>query len=557
MVRPLPRADLLVAGTAAAILLLTVFTMPQAPCTVAAPCRPEPVTAFAVGLLAAVAAMSFVHRWSAVGAAVACAVVWPISDRFDDADLGWRGLLPLILVAGTVAVARLRGPGSGEAPPARRRQPPAPHRLPSFTRPLAAGVLLLVCGIAASGWTLWRQDRVTEQEATARTTTAVVREHVDDGAVIGVELHDGTSWHTEVLDGDDYPIGSRTEVLIDHAGLQQLRSEPYDITMLLLPTITAAGLAVAHLVRTAARRRSLRRFLIVPQPVRPVRASVRPDELIVLVPGPVDTAEQFTLPLSGGAQDEAPPETSGAAPARTEPALLYGPVRPGQWCAVQIRDHLHIPCEPVSRVETVRYDGNRGLPADIDDDGEPSVATADLLPEDREPAEPRQYRLTSPRAWGRVVAAGVSAAAGLAVLAQGSSSSVVVGAGMIGAIAGTEWGWRLYLRPRLCWNLGGVSAVTPWRRHRMSWTPDSGLDIDETGDVQVTDGQAEFTIPVRGGASHNAWQLVAALRHARRLALDNPEPQEPPSLMMPARPRRLHLIWAGLSIVIITLSVTI
>jgi hypothetical protein len=76
-----------------------------------------------------------------------------------------------------------------------------------------------------------------------------------------------------VLDADDYPIGSRTEMLVDHAGLRQLRSEPYDITMLLLPAITVAGLAVAHLVRNTARRRRLRRFLTMPQPVRPVRAS--------------------------------------------------------------------------------------------------------------------------------------------------------------------------------------------------------------------------------------------------------------------------------------------
>jgi hypothetical protein len=556
MVRPLPRADLVVAGTAAAILLLTVFTMPQAPCTVAAPCRPEPVTAFAVGLLAAVAAMSFVHRWSAVGAAVVCTVVWPVSGRFDDADLGWRGSLPLILVAVTVMVARLRWPGTADMTPA-RRQPPAPQRLPSFTRPLAAGVSLLFCGIAASVWTLWRQDRVTEQEATARTTTAVVREHLDDGAVIGVELPDGTSWHTEVLDGDDYPIGSSTEVLVDSAGLRQLRSEPYDITMLLLPTVTTAGLAVAYLVGTAARRRSLRRLLTGPQPVRPVRAALRGEHLIVLVPGSADTAEQFTLPISGSVQDEAPAETSGGAQVRTEPALLYGRARPGQWCVVQIGDRLHIPCEPVSRVETVRYDGNRGLPADIDDDGEPSVAKADLLPQDQDPTEPREYRLTSPQAWGRVVAAGVCGAAGLAALAESSSSAVAAAAGVVGAMAGTELGWRLYLRPRLRWSLGGVSAVTPWRRHRMSWTPGSGLDIDETGDVQVVDGHAEFTIPVRGGASHNEWQLVAALRHARRLALDRPELQEPPALMMPTRPSGLHLIGAGLSIAIVTLFLTI
>ncbi|MEV0902557.1 hypothetical protein [Actinoplanes sp. NPDC049802] len=460
-------------------------------------------------------------------------------------------------MAVVVGVARVRWPGAADAPPARRRQPPAPQRPPSFTRPLAAGALLLLCGITASGWTLWQQDRVTEQEATARTTTAVVREHLDDGAIIGLELPDGTSWHTEVLDANDYPIGSRTEVLVDNAGLRQLRSEPYDITMLLLPAVTAAGLAVAHLVRIAARRRDLRRLLTGPQPVRPARAALRGEDLIVLVPGPAGTAEQFVMPISGDPQDEAPAETSGGAQVRTEPALLYGAVRPGQWCAVQIGDRLHVPCQPVSRVETVRYDGNRGLPADIDDDGEPSVARADLLPQDRDPTEPREYRLTSPQAWGRVVVAGAAGAAGLAVLAEGFSPSLVAAAAVIGAMAGTEWGWRLYLRPRLRWSLGGVSAVTPWRRHRTSWTPDSGLDLDETGHVQVTDGHAEFTMPVRGGASHNERQLVAALRHARRLALRNPEPRDPPPLMMPARPGRLHLIWAGLSIAVITLSLTI
>nr|WP_255646212.1 hypothetical protein [Actinoplanes polyasparticus] len=34
----------------------------------------------------------------------------------------------------------------------------------------------------------------------------------------------------------------------------------------------------------------------------------------------------------------------------------------------------------------------------------------------------------------------------------------------------------------------------------MSGTQDSGLDIDETGDIQVIGGHAKFIIPVRRGA---------------------------------------------------------
>ncbi len=550
--RPFPRADLVVAGAAGMIFLLTVLTMPEIPCTVAAPCRPEPVTALAVGVLAAVAVMSFVHRWAAVVAAVVCSVLWPVSDRVDESGLGWRGWLPLVLLAVTVAVARLRWPAASVAA-SRRQRPPASPRLPRFTRHVAVGVLLLVCGIAVSGWTLWRQDRVAAQEAAARIAIAVVRQHLDDGAVIGLELSDGTLWHTEVVAADDYPVGSRAEILVDDAGLRQLRSEPYDLTMLLLPAVAAAGLGVAYLVRVASWRRALRRFLAGPQAVRPVRAMVRGAEVIVVVPGPGGDAEQFAVPVAGEAEDEASGGTGMGSAVRTEPALLYGMVQPGQWCAVQIGARTYVAAEPIAYVEAVPYDGQRGLPADIDDDGEPSVEEADLLPADRDLTGPREYRLSSPRAWRRVVATGMAGAAGLVTLTGGFWPVAAV-AGVVGAVAGTERGWRLHLRPRLRWSLGGVHAVTPWRSHRMSWTPDSGLDIDETGDVQVTDGQAEFIVPVRAGASHDQWQLVAALRHARRLALDNRVSQQPPSLAQPRRPWQLHLVWSGLCVAAIALS---
>ncbi|MFC5002776.1 hypothetical protein ACFPIJ_33730 [Dactylosporangium cerinum] len=121
--RPYPKANHFVAGTAAAMLLLTVYTVPDVPCT-AGGCGPEPVTSVAVGVAAATAVMSYLHRWAAVCAAVLCAVLWPVADRADDSQLGWRAMLPLALVAVSVGVARLRW----EVPPASvvRRQPPAP-----------------------------------------------------------------------------------------------------------------------------------------------------------------------------------------------------------------------------------------------------------------------------------------------------------------------------------------------------------------------------------------------------------------------------------------------
>ncbi|BAL89172.1 hypothetical protein AMIS_39520 [Actinoplanes missouriensis 431] len=253
--RPHPRADFFVVGVAVTIFALIIFTTPDPPCSVADACDAEPVTSIAVSLVAAVAVMSFLHRWSAVAAAVACVVMWPIADRVDDVGMGWRVTLPLALLAVTVAVARLRFPPYSPSPdlvafvasldedvrPA--LVPPAPPRAPA--RPVL-GTLLLVAGLAGAGWTLWHQARVTAQEASASAVPAVVREHRED-AVIGVDLVNGDSFYMEVLDAADYPVGSRVEVLIDDTRMRQLRTEPYDITILLLPTITAAGAGAALL----------------------------------------------------------------------------------------------------------------------------------------------------------------------------------------------------------------------------------------------------------------------------------------------------------------------
>ncbi|MEU4564610.1 hypothetical protein AB0F72_40030 [Actinoplanes sp. NPDC023936] len=265
--RPHPRADFLVVAVAVAIFALIILTTPDPPCSVANACDPEPVTSIAVSLVVAAAVMSFLYRWAAVAAAVLCVVTWPIADRVDDVGMGWLMALPLALLAVTVAVARLRFPpyspppavvallaslDEHERPPL---EPPAPPRAPA--RPVL-GTLLLVAGLAGTGWTLWHQARVTAQETSASAVPAVVREHRED-TVIGVDVANGDSFYMEVLDATDYPVGSRVEVLIDDTHMRQLRTEPYDITILLLPAITAAGAGAALLVRTAVSGGLLRR----------------------------------------------------------------------------------------------------------------------------------------------------------------------------------------------------------------------------------------------------------------------------------------------------------
>ncbi|MBB2947564.1 hypothetical protein FB565_007335 [Actinoplanes lutulentus] len=348
--RPHPRADLLVVGVAVTIVVLIVVTMPYVPCS-AVTCGPEPLTSVGISLLAAVPVMSYLHRWSAVVAAVVCAVLWPIADRIEDVGMGWHVALPLVLLAVTVAVARLRYPAvvagaghsTGDLGDVRRERPPELERLPSITRPVLVGTFLVGAALAGITATLWHQAAVTAQEASSSVIGAVVREHHETR--IGVDLDNGDSYYLEVFEPADYPVGSRVEVLVDDAGLRQLSSEPYDITVLLLPLVTVAGAGVALLVRAGSRRRVLRRFLAEPQPVRAVQAIDSGVEIVVMLTEPATAARQFTVRV------EPVPRAAEAGP-----ATLYGDPRPGEWCVVVIGRQVRVPRRPIGKVSKIPYE---------------------------------------------------------------------------------------------------------------------------------------------------------------------------------------------------------
>ncbi|MEV6923755.1 hypothetical protein AB0M46_04465 [Dactylosporangium sp. NPDC051485] len=557
--RPYPRADHLVAGAAAAVLLLTVFTVPDVSCT-AGGCDPEPVMSIAAGVLAATAVMSYLHRWAAVGAAAVCAVLWPIAGRVDESQLGWRALLPLALLAAVVGVARLRW----EEPlaSALRRQPPAPHRLPGVgALSGVAGALLVAAGLAAMGLTLWRQDQVDAQQAAADRVTAEVLQHVDDGAAVRLRLPDGTEFDADVLAASDYPVGSRVEVLVDGAGLRQLSTEPYDITVLFLPLVPVVGGGVALLARAYGRRRMLHRLFAEPQAVHAVRVLDHGDEITVLVPGPPGSARQFNIVVVHECPPDGVDEDSHARTrVRTVPATLFGDPRAGGWCAVEVHGRIRVPTRPVAEVEIVPYDSDRGLPADIEDDGEPAVDLADLLPDDQDPSTVREHRAATLRSWAGMVVQAAAIVTVTMVSAAGTLPAMaLVVLGVVNAGVACELAWRYSLRPRACWNVGGISVLTPWGQRRSAWTPDTGIEITEDGAVLLTDGETEFRIPVAAGrpvagVARSPWQLAAALRHARRIALDTGQVGPPPRLPATPRPWPLYLIWAVISAAAIALT---
>ncbi|MEU0556683.1 hypothetical protein [Dactylosporangium sp. NPDC006015] len=557
---PYPKADHFVAGTAAAMLLLTVYTVPDVPCT-AGGCGPEPVTSVAVGMAAATAVMSYLHRWAAVCAAVLCAVLWPVADRADDSQLGWRAMLPLALVAVSVGVARLRW----EVPPASvvRRQPPAPRRLPLVgAMSGTVGALLVTAGFAGMGLTMWRQDRVDAQQAAADRVTAEVLEHLDDGGAVRLRLPDGTEFDAEVVAASAYPVDGRVQVLVDAAGLRQLSTEPYDITVLYLPSVLVVGGGGALLARSCTRRRMLHRLFAQPQAVYAVRALDHGDEVTVLLPGPWGTARQLSIfvvderPPQGG-QDE---ESDACARVRTVPATLYGDPRAGGWCALEVQGRVRVPIRPVAKVETVPYDSERGLPAGIEDDGEPAVHPADLLPGDRDPSTVREHRDGGLRPWAGTV---IQAAAVVTVAMVSANEAVPPGAltatGIASAAAACELGWRYRLRPGVCWSTGGVSVLTPWEHHRMAWTQQSAVELTDAGDILLTDGDATFALLATAGwpasgVTRSPQQLVAALRHARRVALDTDPAGLPPAPPTARRPWPLYVIWAAISAVSVALA---
>ena len=514
------RVEHLVPVGGVAIFLLVFFGVPDPPCAIEAPCRPDVPSWVALGALLAPAIMVYVHRWAAAWGAICCAVSWLLIDRYLDETLGAAVLLPWAYAAIGVVVARHRAVRVEHVAP--RRVLAAPPALPRVDgRFIALAAAVFVAAIAFGTWVAWRQDGADRQQAATRIVSGAVRGQSEDH-------------------------GDR--------GLWQLRSEPYDVTPLFTPVVAAAGFGAALLAKAASRRRGLRALFATPQPVRPVRVADDYGYVHVLVPA----ADGRTAVEFGVYVDEPEPpaaDRAGDEDPETVAAVLYGEPRPGRWCAVEVAGRVRVPLAPVDTMIEVAYDAGHHLPQEVADDDAQRVDPAQLIQADRDaaPGDVREHRVTPVRRWFEAIAIGlgttVTAGQIIHLIGQWRGWPAVATVAAAAALA-YEFGWRTQLRPRLRWDVGGLAAITFRRRERAMWTADSAVVHDDDGTVIVTTGDVVLVLDAPKpwppwAAQRTADQLVAALRDARRQALDMAGAPAPPDIGEPGRPLVLYLAWAA------------
>jgi hypothetical protein len=560
--RRILRVEHLVTVVAVAIFVVTLYGVPDPPCSVTTPCAPDAWSWIALGVLLAPAVMVYLHRGAAALASGVCAAYWAVAERWVDTGQRWAVLLPWALLAVAVYVARTGLDRVEHAAP--RRAVPSPAVLPRVGGPgLAVAGVVLAAATGAGAWVLWRQESADRQQAAARQVTGVVREQTQtDGAgAVRVALTGGGEVLSAVLSPDDYPVGSEVRFAVDGQGLRQLVSEPYDITPWLAPVVIALGAGAAEAARVRRRRRGLRSLFDDPQPVRPVRVVDDFGYVHVLMPSAdgrsavefgIDVDEPARLYAEEHAADEDP---------ETVPALLYGEPRPGGWLAVEVGGRLRVPVAPVAEMTEVPYDPEHALPREVFDDDHQAVDPARLLAADRDaaPDQVREHRVAPVRRWFEAIAIGLGASvtAGEVVHLLGGRAMVAVVA-VVAALA-YEFGWRTQLRPRLLWDVGGIAAIGFRHRERAVWDADSAVVHDDDGTVIVITGDVVLAVDAPAPwpswtAQRTAEQLVAALRDTRRQALDTAGAPAPPDIAVPGRPLLLYAVWVATVVAAVALS---
>jgi hypothetical protein len=560
--RRILRAEHLVTVVAVAVFLVTRYGVPDPPCSVATPCAPDARSWIALGVLLAPAPMVYLHRGAAAWASGVCAAYWAVAGRWMDAGSRWAVLLPWALLAVAVVVARS---GAGRVEHAAPRRPvPSPAALPRVGGPgLALAGVVLAAAAGAGAWVLWRQESADRQQAAAREVTGVVREQIrtDRTGAVRVALTGGGEVRAAVLAPHDYPVGTEVRFRVDAQGLRQLVSEPYDVTPWLAPVVIALGVGAAEAARVRRRRRGLHALFADPQPVRPVRVVDDFGYVHVLMPAAdgrsavefgIDVDEPALLYAEGHPDDEEP---------ATVPALLYGEPRPGGWLAVEVGGRLRVPVAPVAAMTEVPYDPEHALPREVFDDDHQRVDPEQLLPADRDaaPGQVREHRVAPVRRWFEAIAVGMGASVTAAEVVHllGGWHPVPVVA-VVAALA-YEFGWRTQLRPRLLWDVGGIAAISFRHRERAVWDADSAVVHDDDGTVIVITGDVVLAVDApppwpSWAAQRTADQLVAALRDARRQALDIAGAPAPPDIAVPGRPLLLYAVWAGTVAVALAIS---
>ncbi len=562
---------------AAGLLAVNSAGTPDATCTQSAPCTADPLGSVVLGLFLASAVVGLVHPGTAAALAAAFAagalgydVLHPAT-----ASAWWMDAAVIGYAAISLAVARvLRArPGHDVAFDWLARTPyatpPAPARLPGpDRRTLALLVLAVVAAGALLAWGLHRQAEADAQQEAAQVISVEVVDQVDR-YTLRVRLPDSSTTQLSVLDAVHHPAGSRLALRVDRAGLRQPVGEEYDASGWYVPAILLAGLALAGVARDRQRRHGLRRLVGQPQPVSSVYVCETWDRLAVY-PADARPGEPAIAEVRLWRDPEQPPpasllpatiddEDDGRLP-ELQSALLYGVPAPGQWCAVAVDGEIRLPRRPLR----AHFHAPPFVPPGMSED-EPSGVDLPLRPEelaalpsddrDDDPLVLREHASHPLVGYVRIVALALGLVAlGRLLPALPPAPALVFSALAVGLSA--EAGWRLWLRPRLTWNGGGVAVVGMLGARRLAWVEVSHIAA-ERGVVIIVGRESALVVPAgsglrwpAGAGRRSAAQLMLALRHARHRAIASgaADLMAPPPLAVPARPAALAALWLLLTL---------
>ena len=384
-----------------------------------------------------------------------------------------------------------------QAPPAITLPVPEPApgraRLGRGWRLLAGALALTAAGI--SWGTVSRQRAGETREAAASVQVAQVVSQ-PSGYQLMVTFPDGASAKVEVADSSQYPVGSRIDLFVDDAGLRQPVSEPFDVTLVLVLAVLAAGAAIACWQRGHRVEAGLRHFLATPQPAQLVRV-MQVSGVVAIFPfeAAVDDAPYLLYPELRTA---APAETDDEQPPKI--ATLYGLDAPGNWCAVEVDGALLTPARPV-RGGIGR--GQGGAPEPLDAPIEAAALTT--LPEtDRTVSyDLRVHRRSAVLGVTQSLALGAS----LCLLAtrllpsMGPVGLTVLCTVILGLAL--EFGWRTLLRPRLVWSATGIAALTALGGFAARWEDVAQVATGRRDVTVVTEDGHAAIIPARRAGRHN------------------------------------------------------
>lgn len=477
--------------------LIPLVALDSTSCSEQHPCGPTPIYAAASGIFIVSWFLGFIRPWAAAAASsVATLAVALQGHGAVELVMGGYALVTIALAwlavrrPDTIAWATHAGYAKPVVPAGWRPRASLIARIAQWTGTLT---LLMAAGVSVLG--LHRQAAVDEQTRRAEVVTATVTQRVDD-FTIKVAMPGGSTSTLDVVDSLNYEPGQQVRIALDDRGLKQLLSEPNDASGWQALAGGLAALGAALWLSGSARARRRRSLLRDEQPVSAIVLWHG-----FLYPG---TGQMGELPFAGlTAVDHVGGIADTEAPSTLD---LYGVPHLGAECILAKPDG--------SFAALIRLRNPSSGPPLV---GDIALPQRDIIPEPELTSAPETLHQHRKPAWlGLLLTMAMPFAIIEALRWIGSKPSLLWPIAF--AISGlcSYVGWRLWLRPAIAWNGGGVAVLGILGKHRHPWPEIARITIDGDIVVLTTTSGTGIVVPAQTRyAGRTAASLRSGLEHAR------------------------------------------